>query len=168
MSEEDTGTLDTVVQDDEVDNIDKEDNLDEDTRYKNQKKRAEIAETNEKLAKDETKRLQDELDELKPSDTTITKDTPASSAEMLERMDLKIDGYPEEILDDIMELGGKKFMKNPVGKKVVDEMVAQHEAAKAANIDASTKSGTETSLTLDDQRKMTAAEQEKLLPHADQ
>ena len=58
----------------------------------------------------------------------VTQDDP----DRIERLELQVEGYPKEIVDEIMELGGRDFLKNKVGKGVVDEMVRQHKAEQAA------------------------------------
>jgi len=50
-----------------------------------------------------------EKKEETPDDTPITNNTNISD-EKIERLELKLDGYPDAVIDQIMENGGKKFL----------------------------------------------------------
>lgn len=97
---------------------------------------------------------------------TVKKETPTDS-KTLERMQLQLDGYPIEIVDQIMDLGGKEFLNNDIGKKAVDILVKQATAEKAAKIETTTKSSFEKKYTPEDLRNMSVEEMEKILPKAE-
>lgn len=90
------------------------------------------------------------------------------NSEQLERMQLQIDGYPAEMVDQIMELGGKAFLNNPIGKKTVDAMLEQHRAEQATEIESGTQTSFEKKYTPADLKDKSIEELEKILPKADE
>lgn len=95
--------------------------------------------------------------------TQTTSEAGLSSKEV-ERLTLKIDGYNDDEISKIMELGGVKALQNPLVKKAVDVM-RQERQAESAQIDTDgamsefTRKYSEADL-----RKMSASELEKILP----
>lgn len=92
----------------------------------------------------------------------------SNDSETLERMQLQLDGYPKDIVDQIMDLGGKGFLANEVGKKVVDEMVKQRKAEVASEISDKSQAGFEQKFTPEDLEDKSVEELEKILPKADE
>ena len=82
----------------------------------------------------------------------------------VERLTLKVDGYNDDEVTKIMELGGLKALSNPLVKKAVD-MMRQERQAESAQVDTDgamadfTRKYSEADL-----RKMSASELEKILP----
>lgn len=89
-----------------------------------------------------------------------------SSDTRLDRMELKQDGYPEEIVNSIMELGGKEALKNPILKKTVDDMLVQHNAERASGVSGGSTSSLSTKYSKEDLENMSVEQLEKILPHA--
>lgn len=89
-----------------------------------------------------------------------------SSDTRIDRIELKQDGYPEEIVNSIMELGGKEALKNPILKKTVDDMLIQHNAERASGVSGGVSSSLSTKYSKEDLANMTVEELEKILPHA--
>jgi hypothetical protein len=84
----------------------------------------------------------------------------------VERLTLKVDGYNDDEIAKIMELGGLKALSNPLVKKAVDVM---REERKAENAQVDTDGATSDfsrKYSEADLRKMSAAELEKILPSA--
>ncbi len=93
----------------------------------------------------------------------------SKESERMDRMELRQDGYAPEVIDEIMKLGGKSALDNPILKKSADELQEAHVAEKAANdLDGGPNSVGETKLTNDDLKEMSSEEMEKVLPHANQ
>jgi len=84
----------------------------------------------------------------------------------LDRIELVQDGYPKEIVDNIMELGGTKALKNPIIKKSVDDMVTQYNAEKASNVQGNANSSINTKYSKEDLKNMSVEELDKILPKA--
>jgi FtsZ-interacting cell division protein ZipA len=91
----------------------------------------------------------------------------STESERLDRMELRQDGYPPEVVDKIMELGGKEALKNPIVKRAADDLLAQHNAEKAGDIASGPNSTTKTKYSNEDLKEMSSEEMEKVLPHAD-
>jgi len=85
------------------------------------------------------------------------------TADKLERMELKLDGYSSDEVEAIMDLGGSKALSNPLVKGAIEQM-----RAKAKSQDASqslnSKSPVYKKFTQEDLSKMSSAELEKILP----
>jgi len=113
---------------------------------------------------------------LKKADRAIMKNKKApkqeqtfkneSSDTRIDRIELKQDGYPEEIVNSIMELGGKEALKNPILKKTVDDMLVQHNAERASGVSGGVSSSISTKYSKEDLANMSAEQLEKILPHA--
>ncbi len=84
----------------------------------------------------------------------------------VERQGLQLDGYAPEVVEQIMELGGKAALANPVLKKAADELQAEHAAVKAADIGEGSQGQTKTKYSNEDLAAMSSEEMEKVLPHA--
>ena len=121
----------------------------------NKKLQSIIKRKNEKLAQ----ATQDDED-----DKPIIKKETSQDGDKYERLELKIEGYSDEIIDQIMEYGGKKFLNTDLGKTAVEQLVKQQKAKEATDIDSSIKSQTGKTLTPDDLANMSSAEMEKHLP----
>lgn len=87
-------------------------------------------------------------------------------AKKIERMELKQDGYPDEIIDEIMNQGGKSFIETKLGKLAIERVMEQHNAEKAVDVTSTIKSPTGKTITSQDLSGMSSAEMEKLLPKA--
>ena len=91
----------------------------------------------------------------------------SSDSDKLERMQLQLDGYPKEVIQDIMDLGGKSALEgNAVMKQTVDSMVEQHKAEQASKISSGTQTSFEKKYTQQDLEAMSVEELEKVLPKA--
>jgi len=87
-----------------------------------------------------------------------------SDATRFERLELRQDGYPAEIVDEIMKLGGIESLKNPIVKKSADILLKRYQARNAGEIKSGSKSATVTKLSLEDMKNMSVEELEKALP----
>lgn len=81
----------------------------------------------------------------------------------LERLELKLDGYSDEIIDEILPLGGKKFLETTIGKRLVKDIVEQSKAETATDIDSSGKSDVLKKYSEAELRKMSSSELEKII-----
>lgn len=82
----------------------------------------------------------------------------------VERLTLKVDGYNDDEVSRIMELGGLKALSNPLVKKAV-EMMREERKAEAAQVDTDgAMSDFSRKYSEADLRKMSASELEKILP----
>lgn len=84
----------------------------------------------------------------------------------IERLELKQEGYSDAVIDNIMELGGKQALKNPIVASAVDGLVQQERNETASNVDGSSQSSTRTKVSVDELKNMSSAEMEKHLPKA--
>lgn len=81
----------------------------------------------------------------------------------VERLTLKVDGYNDAEITEIMRLGGLKALSNPLVKKAVDIM-RQERQVESAQVDTEGQTSTiSRKYSEADLRKMTAAELEKVL-----
>lgn len=83
------------------------------------------------------------------------------SDDKYERLELKVEGYSDDEIDLINELGGKKALKNPILKKAVEDYRSEQKLAKATDIKSSGGSGKEKVYTDSDLREMSTADLEK-------
>lgn len=141
--------IDTDLENDEVQN-------DSDKDAQIAKLTAIIKRKNLKLGK-----LQ-EAGEVK-SDKPIIKKTNSKDDSRLERLELKLDGIPDDIIDEILPLGGKEFLKTNIGKRVIDDMLEQRKAEQASEISSGGKSNISKKYSDAELRKMPTAELEKLI-----
>lgn len=96
--------------------------------------------------------------------TTAGEGTQAIPTADVERLTLKVDGYNDDEIAKIMELGGLKALSNPLVKKAVDVM-REERKAEAAQVDSDgAMSDFSRKYSTADLRKMSAAELEKILP----
>lgn len=93
--------------------------------------------------------------------------TNSSDSTRMDKLELRQEGYPSDIVDSIMELGGKEALKNPVLKKAVDDMLVQHKANIASKVKSSSGSPSLNKYSKQDLDNMSVEELEKVLPHAD-
>ena len=94
----------------------------------------------------------------------VTNEVPS---DRIDRIELRQEGYPPEIVDAIMDLGGSQALKNPVIKKTVEDMVVQHKAEQASKVQGGANSSVNTKYSKEDLKNMTVEELEKVLPHAE-
>ena len=81
----------------------------------------------------------------------------------VERLTLKVDGYNDEEISKIMELGGVKALQNPLVKKAV-EVMRQERQAENAQVDTDgAMSAFSRKYSEADLRKMSSTELEKIL-----
>lgn len=93
--------------------------------------------------------------------------TSSGDTTRLDRIELRQEGYPQEVVDNIMELGGKDALNNPIIKKSVEDMVTQHNAEKASKIQGGSSSASVNKYSQKDLENMSVEELEKVLPHAE-
>lgn len=95
-------------------------------------------------------------------------ETPEATATMpnaeVERLTLKVDGYNDEEISKVMELGGLKALQNPLVKKAVEVMREERQAENAQVTGGSTTSDFSRKYSQSDLRKMSSEELEKILP----
>lgn len=115
-----------------------------------------------KKAEEEAKNLRDTNRNTQAGDDTQAQLPTAQ----VERLTLKVDGYNDDEIAKIMELGGLKALANPLVKKAVDVMREERKAESAqVDTDGATSDFTR-KYSEADLRKMSAAELEKILPSA--
>lgn len=115
-----------------------------------------IKRKNQKLAKLQT-------GDNKSDKPIIKKSNSSFDDQRLERLELKLDGIPEDVIDEILPLGGKKFLQTNIGKRVVEDMLAQRKAEQASDISSGGKSDINKRYSEAELRKMSSAELEKLI-----
>jgi hypothetical protein len=84
--------------------------------------------------------------------------------EQVERLTLKVDGYHDDEIAKIMELGGIKALSNPLVKRAVDLMRDERKAESAQVDTEGATSDFSRKYSEADLRKMSASELEKILP----
>ena len=87
------------------------------------------------------------------------------SDEKLERMELRLDGYSADEVDEIMALGGQKVLKSKLVQSAIKAM-RDEKKSKDADANFSAKSPVYKKYTQDDLKNMSAKELEKILPKA--
>ena len=85
------------------------------------------------------------------------------TADKLERMELKLDGYTGDEVEAIMELGGSKALSNPLVKGAIETMRAKAKSQES-NQPLNSKSPVFKKFTQADLNGMTSAELEAILP----
>lgn len=85
----------------------------------------------------------------------------------VEELKLSRMGYADEVIKEIMDLGGLSALDNKLVKKSADELQSDYNNRKAAAIEDGPQSQTKTKYTKEDLAKMTSEEMEKVLPHAE-
>ena len=99
---------------------------------------------------------------------TINNKESSISDSKYERLELKVEGYPDSVIDEIIKLGGKKALDNKLVKKAVEDLVEQYNADKATSINSSTKSDFDKKYNRSDLASMPLSELEKILPHTEE
>ena len=145
-------TLDSEI-DTDLENDEVQDDSDKD---------AQIAKLTAIIKRKNLKLARQEAGENK-SDKTIIKKTNSKDDSRLERLELKLDGIPDDIIDEILPLGGKEFLKTNIGKRVIDDMLEQRKAEQASEISSGGKSNISKRYSDAELRKMSPAELEKLI-----
>ena len=84
----------------------------------------------------------------------------------LEKLELKIDGYSDEEIEFIQQIGGKKSLENPYVKQTIDNMREKKRAEEAVISDSGSKSDIEKKYSDSELRNMPIEELEKILPKA--
>jgi len=150
MSEQDTEKQDSqnTVDEEATSDETSEESTSEDMTEKNRKLYARLKKTEEEL-----KALKE-----KPAEPQSTPD------EHIQRLELKVDGYAEEEIKEIMKLGGKKVLENPIVKKAIDDLKAQRIAENAQVDTDSATSDISRKYSTADLEKMSTADLEKILP----
>lgn len=82
----------------------------------------------------------------------------------VERLTLKVDGYNDEEIAEVMKLGGLKALNNPLVKKAIESMREDRQAENAQVTDGGAKSDFSRKYSPQDLRKMSSEELEKILP----
>lgn len=115
-----------------------------------------------KKAEEEAKTAKDATRSTQAGDTTQAHIPTAE----VERLTLKVDGYNDDEVAKIMELGGLKALSNPIVKKAV-EVMRDERRAESAQVDTDGATAEFTRKYSEaDLRKMSASELEKILPSA--
>lgn len=151
MSEEQIN--DTITSEENTDQENEELDI-EALKAENAKLKSIIIRRNEKKEKNEDKPI---INNTNPNDDLAKK---------LERIELRQDGYPEDIIDEIMSQGGKAFIETKLGKLAIEKVMEQHKAEQAVDVSSTIKSPTGKTITPQDLSGMSSAEMEKLLPKA--
>lgn len=89
-----------------------------------------------------------------------------SDDDRIERLELKLEGYVDSEIDEIMQYGGKSFLKTELGRKAAEIIKEQRQAEEAAKIKTSSKSEFESKYSETDLRDMSPEELESILPKA--
>ena len=82
------------------------------------------------------------------------------------RLTLKVDGYNDAEIDEVMKLGGLDSLKNPLVKKAIDVMREERQTEAAQVTDGGSNSDFSRKYSESDLRKMSADELEKILPQS--
>lgn len=129
-----------------------------------------LKETNRKLYA-RLKDAESKLKAKKESPVTEAKSearatVPQSSNEHIERLELKVDGYADEEIAEIMKLGGKKVLENKIVRKAIDDLKAQRIAESAQVDSSSATSDFSRKYSQADLAKMSVKELEEILPRS--
>jgi hypothetical protein len=114
-----------------------------------------------KKAEDEAKVAKDAARGVQAGDSQVNIPTAE-----VERLTLKVDGYNDAEIAEIMNLGGVKALSNPLVKRAVEAMREERRAEKAQVDTSGALSDFSRKYSEADLRKMTAEELEKILPKA--
>lgn len=90
-----------------------------------------------------------------------------SLSQRQDRMELRQEGYPDDVIDHIMEMGGKSALDNPIVKQSADTLRKQHQDQQAADIGDGPQGQTRTKYSKEELKNMSVEEIEKVLPHAE-
>lgn len=125
--------------------------------------KAELAKANKKAADQEGRANKAEIQLKKAkSPQSELNDSPISD-EKYERLDLKTDGYKNEEVDLIMELGGTKVLSNPIVKQAIADLRSKAKSQQATP-SGTAKSPVYQKFTEKDLKRMDLAELEKIVP----
>ena len=102
--------------------------------------------------------------EPKQEETKLTT-KPTYSEEKFARMELRVDGYSTEEVDEIMALGGPNVLKSKLVQSAIKAM-RDEKKSKDAEVNVSAKSPVFKKFTQQDLSNMSAKELEKILPKA--
>jgi hypothetical protein len=102
--------------------------------------------------------------ETKPEETKLST-KPTYSEEKFDRMELRVDGYSTDEVDEIMALGGPKVLKSKLVQSAIKAM-RDEKKSKDAEVNVSAKSPVFKKYTQQDLSNMSAKELEKILPKA--
>lgn len=103
----------------------------------------------------------------KAEEAAQTQTEPSStnlSSKEVERLTLKVDGYNDEEISEVMKLGGLKALQNPIVKKAIEAMREERQAENAQVTDGGAASEFSRKYSPQDLRKMSTEELEKILP----
>ncbi len=98
--------------------------------------------------------------------TKVVAETTALPSSEIERLTLKVDGYNDAEIAEIMSLGGVKALSNPLVKRAVEAMREERRVESAQVDTAGATSDFSRKYSEADLRKMSAEELEKILPKA--
>lgn len=90
---------------------------------------------------------------------------PSDVSEKLTRLELKTEGYSNDEIETILEIGVDK-LHNPVVQKAIQQM-RQEKKSKEADVEIATKSAVYKKYSDQDLQNMSVEELRKILPHAD-
>lgn len=124
----------------------------------------EVARLKETLANKEAQIRRLSRKETETSDQPNTSNSNQELEQKIERLELKQEGYSEEVVSQIMDLGGRNSLDNPIVKKAVDTLVQQERVDQASNVDGTIQSSTKTNVSREELKTMSVAEMEKVLP----
>lgn len=116
-----------------------------------------------KQKEEKLKKAEEELVKLK-SKADPANPQQFATKEDLERIELR-STYSAEIVDAIMDAGGRKSLDNPVIKAGIDSMVKK-EKSKQATPNVGSNSPVYKNHTQEELKNMTVEQLEKILPHA--
>lgn len=126
--------------------------------------KAEFSKLNRKAkAYDATKPKKEEVKER--TDLSTKAEPSNEKLERLERMELRLDGYSKEEVDEIMELGGTKVLGSKFVQSAIKAMRAEKKST-SADANFSAKSPVFKKYTQEDLSKMSSTELAKILPHS--
>lgn len=101
--------------------------------------------------------LKREKSKLKKKVTTVTSQTDEEIQERVERIELRAEGYSDDQIQEILDLGGKKVLERPTIKAAFESAKQQAQTAKAADIKSGGTFG-EAGYTPEDVRNMSSDE----------
>ena len=81
----------------------------------------------------------------------------------IERLTLKVDGYNDDEIAEVMKLGGVKALSNPLVKKAIEAMREERQAESAQVTESGARSDISRKYSPADLRKMSSSELEKIL-----
>lgn len=100
----------------------------------------------------------------KKAEAAQTQEAATLPGTEVERLTLKVDGYNDEEIAEVMKLGGLKSLENPLVKKAIEAMREERQAENAQVTDNGAASDFSRKYSPQDLRKMSTEELEKILP----